>query len=94
MTAASVEGLERACAAVGELITRVGANQWTAATPCSEWSVRDLVNHMVEGNQVFAALVDAGPMPERGADHLGHDPAGAYHASTAVWESDSAIVRT
>ena len=84
MTAASIEGLERACEAVGDLITRVGADQWTAATPCSEWSVRDLVNHVVEGNSVFAALVDAGPMPERGADHLGGEPAEAYRASTAV----------
>jgi uncharacterized protein (TIGR03086 family) len=32
---------------------------------------------------VFAALINEGPMPERGADHLGNDPVGAYWASAA-----------
>jgi uncharacterized protein (TIGR03086 family) len=84
VTGASVEGLVRACEAVGDLISRVGPDQWDAPTPCSEWNVRDVVNHVVEGNQVFVALVDGGPMPERGTDHLGDDPAGAYRASAAV----------
>ena len=34
-------------------------------------------------NLVFAALIDDGPMPERGADHLGNDPVEAYWASSA-----------
>jgi uncharacterized protein (TIGR03086 family) len=84
VTTTTVEDLVRACAAVGDLITRIGPDQWTAPTPCSDWSVRDVVNHVVEGNLVFAARVDGGPMPERGADHLGDDPAGAYGASAAV----------
>jgi hypothetical protein len=32
---------------------------------------------------VFAALIDEGPLPERGADHLGNNPVGAYWASAA-----------
>jgi hypothetical protein len=32
---------------------------------------------------VFAALINEGPMPERGADHLGNNPVGAYWASAA-----------
>jgi hypothetical protein len=36
-----------------------------------------VVNHVVEGNQVFVAVVEGGPMPERGADHLGDDASAA-----------------
>jgi len=77
VTGASVEGLVRACEAVGDLINRVGPDQWNAPTPCSDWNVRDVVNHVVEGNQVFVAVVEGGPMPERGADHLGDDASAA-----------------
>jgi uncharacterized protein (TIGR03086 family) len=38
---------------------------------------------LVAVNLVFAALIGDGPMPERGADHLGNDPVEAYWASTA-----------
>src|SRR4051794_25680831 len=33
---------------------------------------------------VFAALIGDGPMPERGADHLGTDPVEACWASSAL----------
>ena len=33
-----------------------------------------MVNHLVAMDLVFAALIGDGPMPERGADHLGNDP--------------------
>jgi uncharacterized protein (TIGR03086 family) len=68
---------------VGDLIVDVGPDQWMAPTPCTEWNVRDVVNHVVAMNLVFAAMIDDGPMPERGADHLGNDPVAAYQASTA-----------
>jgi uncharacterized protein (TIGR03086 family) len=84
MTTPSVEDLERASAAVGQLIARLAPDQWNAPTPCSEWSVRDVVNHLVVMNWVFVALLDGDPMPERGADHLGDDPMGAYRVSAAA----------
>jgi uncharacterized protein (TIGR03086 family) len=83
MTTASVEDLARACEAVGDLIAEIRPEQWRAPTPCTEWNVRDVVNHMVGMDLVFAALIEGGPMPERGADRLGDDPAGARRASSA-----------
>src|SRR5688572_30903155 len=51
------------------------------STPCEDWSVRDLVNHMLHGNQLFAgattggsAAPPAGPPPEL----IGDDPAAQY----------------
>src|SRR2546421_3526539 len=83
MTAPSVEDLARACEAVGDLIAEIRPEQWTAPTPCTEWNVRDLVEHLVGMDLVFAALIEGEPMPERGADRLGDDPAGAYRSSSA-----------
>jgi uncharacterized protein (TIGR03086 family) len=79
----SVEDLARAGTAVGDQIADIRPDQWTLPTPCTEWNVRDVVNHLVVGNLIFAARVGEGPMPDRGADHLGNDPVEAYRASAA-----------
>ena len=72
---------------MGDLIDRIAADQWTAPTPCTEWSVRDVINHLVGMNLVFVALFEESPMPVRAADRLGADPAGAYHQSAAALQS-------
>jgi uncharacterized protein (TIGR03086 family) len=83
MTTVSVEDLARAYGPVGDLIAEVGPEQWKAPTPCTEWNVRDVVNHLVGMDLVFTALIEGGPMPERGADCIGDDPVRAYRASSA-----------
>ena len=75
---------------MGDLIDRIAAGQWTAPTPCTEWSVRDVVDHLVGMNLVFVALFEESPMPERGADRLGADPAGAYRRSAAALQAAAA----
>jgi uncharacterized protein (TIGR03086 family) len=87
---AIVDGFARASEAVGNLIDRIPADQWTAPTPCTEWSVRDVVSHLVGMNLVFVAMFDESPMPERGIDRLGTDPAGAFHRSTAALRAAAA----
>jgi hypothetical protein len=37
-----------------------------------------MVNHLVEGNLVFTALLEGVLPPERGLDRLGGDPVAAY----------------
>lgn len=39
----------------GARIAGVTAGQWDAATPCSEWTVRDLVTHVVNTNRRILA---------------------------------------
>jgi uncharacterized protein (TIGR03086 family) len=87
---AIVDDLARASAVMGDLIDRIAAGQWTAPTPCTEWSVRDLVNHLVGMNLVFVAMLEESPMPERRADRLGADPAGAYRRSAAALQAAAA----
>jgi uncharacterized protein (TIGR03086 family) len=72
---------------MGDLIDRIPADQWMAPTPCTEWNVRDLVSHLVGMNLVFLALFQGDPVPERGADRLGADPAGAYRRSAAALQA-------
>lgn len=84
MTTTSVEDLDRATAAVADLIASIRPEQWKEPTPCTEWDVRGVVAHLVGMDLVFAAMIGGGPMPERGADPLGDDPAGAYRASSAA----------
>ncbi|WP_329538051.1 TIGR03086 family metal-binding protein (plasmid) [Streptomyces sp. NBC_01450] len=83
MTTVSVEDLARASKTVGDLIAEVRPEQWKAPTPCTEWNVREVVRHLVGMDLVFTAMIEGGPMPERGADPLGDDPVGAYLASSA-----------
>jgi uncharacterized protein (TIGR03086 family) len=78
------DDLACASAVMGDLIDQVAAEQWTAPTPCTEWSVRDVVSHIVGMNLVFVAMFEESPMPDRGLDRLGADPAGAYQRSAAA----------
>lgn len=80
----SVGQLARALSSVGLLVDGVREDQWTAPTPCSDWSVRELLAHLVGMNLVFAALMGDQPPPVRGADPLGQDPKGAYDDSAAA----------
>jgi uncharacterized protein (TIGR03083 family) len=50
------ELLDRALGATGDLVAGVRDDQWDAPTPCTAWSVRDLVNHFVGGNLMFADI--------------------------------------
>jgi len=70
--------LDRALAAAEAVVAGIRAAQWTAPTPCTELDVRDVVNHLVSGNLLFAALVRGAPFPDRGADHLDGDPLAAF----------------
>lgn len=52
-----------------------------ARTPCEEWTVRDLMNHLIQGQQLFAGAADgksAAPPPGRPPELLGDDPARQY----------------
>ncbi|MDJ1134821.1 TIGR03086 family metal-binding protein [Streptomyces iconiensis] len=63
----------------------VRPEQWCWPTPCTEWNVRQLVNHMVRGNLNYTLLLRGGSAADflrlRDADALGTDPVGAYTRS-------------
>ncbi len=81
MTKDPIALYEAAAAQMERLIAAVQPGQLDDPTPCTQWRVRDLINHVVGGNLRFVAIVAGTPPPDRGVDHLGGDPLGAFRSS-------------
>lgn len=51
-----------------ELMAGVSANQLTSSTPCTDWSVQDLIDHMTGSTEYLAAALEGRePVPVTGA---------------------------
>jgi uncharacterized protein (TIGR03086 family) len=79
--------LQRACAATEPIVERLSPADYAKPTPCTEWDVHQLVNHLLGTLELGRALlsdtrpeVDAGPGEVPSADLAGDDPAQAYRA--------------
>jgi uncharacterized protein (TIGR03086 family) len=88
-----VQGID----AFGDKVRAVPADRWAAPTPCTDWSVRDLVNH-VTGEHLWAPhLLDGETIAQVGdrydGDVLGDSPVTAWdsaaEASRGAWLSAS-----
>jgi uncharacterized protein (TIGR03086 family) len=68
----------RASETLDTVLRRVRADQWAMATPCVEWDVRTLVNHVVEEARWVPPLLGGLTIAEVGdtlaGDLLGTDP--------------------
>ncbi len=59
-----VEVLTRACAATGSILDSVTPEQLALPTPCSDWPVHELINHIVGATRYFGDLAEWGSSPE------------------------------
>ena len=63
----------------------VGTEVWTRSTPCPEWDVRALTNHVVGENLWLPPLMAGSTVADVGdaldGDQLGDDPIASWHAS-------------
>ena len=66
MIADSLAALDLASVAFRDHLAAVMGEDWTAATPCTDWDVHYLVAHVVGGNR-FASMVLAPGSGRRGA---------------------------
>jgi uncharacterized protein (TIGR03086 family) len=77
----------RAAQQFGEKVHAVGDAQWTRPTPCSDWDVRALVNHLVNEALWVRPLLDGMTIADVGdrfdGDILGDDPKGAFDRAAA-----------
>lgn len=90
---------ERSYGVAGRVISGVRDDQLDAGTPCAEWDVRMLVNHMIGGHYYFTAALHGHEMDPNGEPpDFTHDRVGQFgEASTAMigaWREPGALDRT
>lgn len=92
------ELLRRAGEMTAGVIAGIGPGRLGDPTPCTEWDVRVLINHLVSGNLRFAAMITGEPGPGREDDVLGADPLAAFRGSVAAlraaFDADGVMDRT
>lgn len=96
------EAYRRALTRFGDTVAKVDADQWHNSTPCADWDVRTLVNHLVYENRWVPELLAGKTVAEVGnayeGDLLGEDPVGAFKSSAAdaiaASADESALTRT
>jgi len=93
--------LSRANTAFEQRLRLVGTDDWPRPTPCSEWDVHALVNHVIGGNRRYTMLLRGASAESvdrtRTEDHLGSDPVAAFASSAgelaAVFCEDGVLTR-
>jgi uncharacterized protein (TIGR03086 family) len=78
---------DRALTNYGKLVANVPDDKWGAPTPCAEWNVRDLVNHVTAENLWIEPLFEGKTIAEVGdrfdGDVLGDNPNAAWEKAAA-----------
>jgi uncharacterized protein (TIGR03086 family) len=87
----SIDVLQRADDQLRRIISHVRPDQAGLPTPCSDFDVRALVNHIVYDVQTFTAMISGGQRGSPDADLIGDDWLAAYSLSAdallATWRS-------
>ena len=75
----------------GKRVARIGDDDWSKSTPCTEWDVRTLVNHLVYEHRWAVPLLEGASIADVGdryeGDLLGDDPIAAWQDSLADAQS-------
>ena len=91
------ELLDRAAARFRPRLEQVRPEQWSLPTPCDEWDVRALANHVVTANLTSVRLFHGASREETvafiGTDHLGGAFAGSAEAQGAAFREPGALER-
>lgn len=75
----TVQPLEQAITSTRGVLAGVSANQLDGPTPCAQWKVSDLINHIVGAQHFFTAGVTGQP-PSGDEDFASGDYLGAFDA--------------
>jgi len=76
-----VDALDQTFGHAHKVIAGVRPDQYGDKTPCAEWTVRDLLAHMVGVVSHMAAATAGEPSPGTGGFELGADPAAQFRAA-------------
>jgi uncharacterized protein (TIGR03086 family) len=91
----------KALAGFDQLAGRINDEDWPKPTPCTEWTVRDLLNHLVYEQLWVPDLLNGATTAEIGdrfdGDVLGDDPVGRWRqtslAAREAWLAPEALER-
>lgn len=83
MTENVLARFDRATAVADSVLAGVKPEQLGDPTPCTEWTLRQLINHVVTGNMMFLSTITGGPRPDRDRDHVGDEPLDAFRRTAA-----------
>ena len=81
--------LQRVVDTTNGVLEHTTPEQLSNQTLCTEWTVKDLINHMVGGATMFAISAEQGSVPDdvlgqlMGGDNVGTDPQGAWATAAA-----------
>jgi uncharacterized protein (TIGR03086 family) len=81
----TLDAIDRSFASTRALVAQIGSDDLSRPTPCTEWDVRALLEHIVGAINGFHAT--AAKLPPAGVDGgigAGDDPLGAYDKAVAA----------
>jgi len=90
---------QRALVRTGHIVAGVRPEHLSLPTPCRDWDVRLLLNHIIGGNEMFAEVARGGTADATGEmeDHTHPDPGTNYLASAesvfGAWAEPGAMER-
>jgi uncharacterized protein (TIGR03086 family) len=88
-----LDAYRRSLAEFTERVRQVRPDQWRGPTPCLDWDVRTLVNHIVNEDRWTVPIMAGASIAEVGdrfdGDLLGDDPAG--NTAGAAAEAEAAV---
>ena len=74
----------RLSAGFAERIAGVPPDRWDDPTPCTDWTVRELVGHVIDSQGIFLGMVGKEPP----AVDVAVDPLGAWRTVSAVVQAE------
>jgi uncharacterized protein (TIGR03086 family) len=89
MPASPIDSFRTAASSMDTVVAGIGADQWSESTPCTEWTVADVTDHVIAGNRLFASALRADRTPPSPPDEEdgGHDVAGTVDRLAAYRRS-------